>query len=112
ELDWPNGPPASRDLMLFVRYITPEGAKLTSDAPLNIRLAGDYPRETVDAVVETKTQPETAAPEAEPQTELAAEPAQDASRNVTVAGQAEPRSRALIGPREARSNRPEWKPFR
>lgn len=112
ELDWPNGPPASRDLMLFVRYITPEGAKLTSDAPLNIRLAGDYPRETVDAVVETKPRTDAPQPEAVPETELAANAAQDASKNVTVAGQAEPRSRALIGPREAKANRPEWKPFR
>lgn len=112
ELSWPDAPPASRDLMLFVRYITPEGAKLTSDAPLNIRLAGDYPRETVDALVEAKPQPEATAPAAAPQAELAADAAPDASQNVTVAGQTEPRSRALIGPREARSSRPEWKPFR
>ncbi len=112
ELDWPNGPPASRDLMLFVRYITPEGAKLTSDAPLNIRLAGDYPRETVDAIAETKPQPASPQPAIEPQAELAAETTSDASKNVRVAGQAESRSRAMIGPREAKANRPEWKPFR
>lgn len=112
ELNWPDAPPASRDLMLFVRYITPEGAKLTSDVPLNIRLAGDYPRETVDALVETKPQPDAMAPKAALPAELAADAAQDVSKNVTVAGQTEPRSRALIGPREARASRPEWKPFR
>jgi hypothetical protein len=112
ELAWPNGPPASRDLMLFVRYVTPEGAKLTSDSPLNIRLAGDYPREAVDTIAETNPQPEPAAAAASAETELAAEKASDASKNVTVAGQTPPRSRALIGPRAAKANRPEWKPYR
>lgn len=115
ELQWPGEPPASRDLMLFVRYITPEGAKLTSDAPLNIRLAGDYPRETLDAVVEAKPAAKAAVSQADEK--LAAETAiaetsEDTSKNVAVAGQTEPRTRALIGPREAKANRPEWKPYR
>ncbi len=105
ELDWPGGTPVSRDLMLFVRYTTPDGAKLTTDAPLNIRLAGDYPREAVDEIAEAR--PQTA-----PAVEPAQEPSRDTPRNVTVAGRSEPRPRARIAPREARAQRPEWKPFR
>jgi hypothetical protein len=110
ELKWPKEPPSNRDLMLFVRYISPDGTKLTSDAPLSIRLAGDYPRESNEGLV---------ANEAEPSNESARgdlDSTGDGQRAVQVASQSEPRrerpARALIGPREAKNSRPEWKPYR
>ena len=111
ELKWPDQAPASRDLMLFVRYISPEGTKLTSDTPLAIRLAGDYPRESKDAVVTADADPGRDGQSAAP-----AGDTQEASREVAVAAEAEAAptrsGRALIPPRQARDNRPEWKPFR
>jgi hypothetical protein len=44
ELEWPGEPPTNRDLVLFVRYIGDDGTKLTSDAPLTVRMPSDSPR--------------------------------------------------------------------
>jgi hypothetical protein len=44
ELPWPTDPPKNRDLRLFVRFITPEGRKITAETPITVRTANDLPR--------------------------------------------------------------------
>jgi hypothetical protein len=44
ELSWPGEAPTNRDLVLFVRYIGADGAKVTTEAPLHVRMASDSPR--------------------------------------------------------------------
>jgi hypothetical protein len=44
ELTWPAEAPRNRDLVLFVRYVSPDGTRLTAEAPLTVRLASDSPR--------------------------------------------------------------------
>ena len=109
ELKWPDGQPANRDLMLFVRYISPEGAKLTSETPMAIRLAGDYPRESREALVAAQEEPRPE-PAARPQVRVPA--AGEAPRAIETADESSRPGRALIAPREAKRNAPEWKPFR
>jgi hypothetical protein len=113
ELKWPKEAPTARDLMLFVRYISPEGTKLTSDTPLAIRLAGDYPRESKDALASAEA---PAAPTASAQpAEAAPADSQEVAANAgSPSGRSEsPASgRALIPPRQARDTRPQWKPYR
>ncbi len=41
ELPWPGRPPENRELVLFVRFTTDEGQKLTSDTTINVRPPGD-----------------------------------------------------------------------
>ncbi len=96
ELKWPGQPPEHRDLVLFVRYTSPDGEKLTTDAPLAVRLASDYPREP-------KSRLTSNAPEEAPAARQATEDA-DSGR-----GRA---SREVEGPRQARHEMPEWKPYR
>jgi hypothetical protein len=38
---WPAGPPAHNKLHLFVRYVTADGRKLQTDAPIEVALPGD-----------------------------------------------------------------------
>jgi hypothetical protein len=111
ELNWPKDAPASRDLMLFVRYISPEGTKLTSDTPLAIRLAGDYPRESKDAVASAEA---AGAPSIDGSETTTAESREVAASTAAPGSQSEslPSGRALIPPRQARDTRPQWKPYR
>ena len=45
ELPWPAEPPKNRDLRLFVRFTTPDGKKITTDAPIrNSRTVDRGPR--------------------------------------------------------------------
>jgi hypothetical protein len=88
ELDWPNGPPQNRDLLVFVRYITSDGTKITSDAPLSVRLASDTPREPRSRLKGGETPRELSAEEDNPA-----------------------RAQRPQG-RQARSGRPEWSPDR
>lgn len=83
ELSWPGEPPEHRDLVLFVRYMADDGTKLTTDVPLRIRLASDSPR-IVRASAADGDEPSAIE---EPE-----------ERDSPV--------------REARSRRPEWKPYR
>jgi hypothetical protein len=41
ELPWPSKPPQSRELVLFVRFISPDGQKLTSETKIDIRPPDD-----------------------------------------------------------------------
>jgi len=41
ELPWPSNPPAHRELVLFVRFTTEQGQKLTSDAKIEVQPPGD-----------------------------------------------------------------------
>jgi len=109
ELKWPGEQPANRDLMLFVRYISPEGAKLTSDTPMAIRLAGDYPRESREALVAAQDEPR---PEREIPPQVRIPAAGEEPRTIETADEGSRPSRALIAPREAKRTTPEWKPFR
>jgi hypothetical protein len=109
ELKWPGDQPANRDLMLFVRYISPEGAKLTSDTPMAIRLAGDYPRESREALVAAQDEPR---PEPEARSQVRIPAAGEEPRAIETADESSRPGRALIAPREANRNVPEWKPFR
>ncbi len=92
ELPWPSNPPTSRDLVLFVRFTTDDGQKLTADTPIVVDPpGGDAPGQDRH----TKRPAKQARRDEEPQSR-AKEP--------------EPRSEA---PRTARhSDRPEWKPYR
>jgi len=99
ELAWPGNIPANRDLVVFVRYINPDGTKVTADAPLSIRLASDErPAATVSSDAE---QGRGSRIEAE---------GDDSPRALSAAEEA-PR-RKPIGPRQARDGRPQWKPYR
>jgi hypothetical protein len=114
ELKWPKEAPTARDLMLFVRYISPEGTKLTSDTPLAIRLAGDYPRESKDALVSAEAPAAPAAGTGEQSAVAPAESQEVAANAVAPEARSESPSsgRALIPPRQARDTRPQWKPYR
>ncbi len=59
ELPWPTEPPKNRDLRLFVRFITPEGRKITAETPITVRTANDLPR------VDRKTKDRSTAGKAE-----------------------------------------------
>ena len=41
ELPWPSSPPAHRELVLFVRFTTEQGQKLSSDTKIEVRPPGD-----------------------------------------------------------------------
>jgi len=84
ELEWPGKPPENRNLVLFVRYIAEDGTKLTSDAPLTVRMPSDSPR-VVRASAEAGDEPRARASSRGERTRQA---------------------------REARGGRPEWKPYR
>ncbi|HTM52865.1 MAG TPA: hypothetical protein VL175_02510 [Pirellulales bacterium] len=58
ELPWPAGVPTNRALRLFVRCTTAGGKKITSESPLNVRLAGDPPR-TSQGIASQGEQPKT-----------------------------------------------------
>ncbi|REK06761.1 MAG: hypothetical protein DWQ37_22205 [Planctomycetota bacterium] len=96
ELSWPNGPPKNRDLMLFVRYLAPDGSKLTSDAPLHLRMASDSPGKTV------QREPRSRLKRTDTLSRENSEGDEDRSR-----ARREPRS-----PRQASNGRPEWSPER
>ncbi len=106
ELRWPGSPPTSHDLMLFVRYTNPDGTKLTTEAPLNIRLASDAARPGTS----TAESPERSR---EPRSRLKS-PDDGTPRELSTPDD-DPPSRARRGlpsPRQARDDRPEWKPYR
>jgi len=84
ELEWPGEPPKNRDLVLFVRYIADDGTKLTSDAPLSVRMPSDSPR-VVRASAQDKEEPRVG------------------SRSRVD------RDRPI---RQSRGDRPEWRPYR
>ncbi len=107
ELKWPGKPPANRDLMLFVRYISPEGTKLTSDTPLAIRLAGDYPRESREALAAAEEDPKRPA-----RAEIRVPAIDERPRKIDTADRRGRPDQPLIGPREAKRDLPEWKPYR
>jgi hypothetical protein len=96
ELDWPAGPPASHDLVLFVRYIAADGTKITADAPLNVRLASDAPRR--------------------PDSRLKAEAPQNGPRELSADGDNDDRGRIRRterSPRQAQAGEaPAWRPYR
>lgn len=85
ELEWPGEPPKNRDLVLFVRYIADDGTKLTSDAPLRVRLPSDSPR-SVSRAEDDQRKPR--------------------SRLKSHGGSSGPPRR------QARGDRPEWRPYR
>jgi hypothetical protein len=93
ELNWPGPPPQSHDLVLFVRYIAGDGTKLTTDAPLSVRLASDAPRE-----------PRSRLKSGEGPRKLSASDDED-----DTPGRARRTERS---PRQAGGNRPEWRPYR
>lgn len=84
ELEWPGEPPKNRDLVLFVRYIADDGTKLTSDAPLAVRMPSDSPRAT-SASAEEPDEPRL---------------------------RASSRGERHRPSRQARGGRPEWRPYR
>lgn len=84
ELTWPAGPPQSHNLVVFVRYIADDGTKLTTDAPVTVRLASDAPRE--------------------PRSRLKSRAAVGGPRELSASDEeGNPRGRA---------QRPEWRPYR
>jgi hypothetical protein len=95
ELDWPGEPPQNRDLVLFVRYIAGDGTKLTTDAPLSVRMASDSPRE----------------PRSRLRTRDASDPGELSASDDEDDAPGRPR-RSAISPRQARDGRPAWSPFR
>ncbi len=107
ELRWPGSPPSSHDLMLFVRYTSPDGTKLTSESPLMVRLASDPGPSPGTSTAESQRRSRV------PESRLKS-PEDDPPRELSTP-ETEPPSRArrpAPGPRQARDNRPEWKPFR
>jgi hypothetical protein len=136
ELPWSSNPPAHRDLVLFVRFTTDDGQKLTTDAKISVRPPGEGPgvdRQTKRPPAGTDTE---SADKREPRSRLKARdregdapratqaPADTDSAAVEpetetesteegggqVAGDSESGQDAPLEAR--RSERPKWKPFR
>ena len=128
ELPWPSEPPQHDELVLFVRFTTQEGNKLTSDAKIKIRSPN-----SVDAPIDRETRrssdgdPNGSAERREPRSRLKARRSTDgsprAARNPNAAEAAQLPAgddRAELRPSSdqetpleaKRTNRPAWKPYR
>jgi hypothetical protein len=80
---WPADPPVHNKLRLFVRYVTADGRKLQTDAPIKVALPGDKiarwspndpPSKPEPAVVQRDTAPTTRVPGPSPQTATRSNP--------------------------------------
>jgi hypothetical protein len=120
ELPWPTEVPKNRALRLFVRCTTAGGKKITSESPLNVRLAGDPPR-TSQGIASQGERPKTQSasrPPARksPSSRLKGRSASraklsEADTDEDDAEEEEPGPRGA--PRGARvADRPTWRPYR
>jgi hypothetical protein len=109
QLAWPAEPPKNRQLQLFVRYTTPEGAKINADVPIDVRAPGDPPGADREAKNWSSS-------------EGASRPQRDRtpssrlkSQRVSIAPNSssdESASNLDAPAASSRKSRPEWKPYR
>ncbi|MEX2112366.1 MAG: hypothetical protein WD845_04230 [Pirellulales bacterium] len=93
ELPWPSNPPASRDLVVFVRFTTDDGKKLTAEAKIVVSL------------------PDGAAPGQDRQTKRPS--SEQANRKSAPQSRRKDKAPPSDAPRTAtRSDRPQWTPYR
>jgi hypothetical protein len=121
ELPWPGDPPTQRDLRLFVRFTTPEGKKITADAPIDVRTAANPRRSTDNG---SGTDSHRAARETSPRSRLKSSrpatspPAENAPKGDPIDRRAattpaEDDNDAAPAERQAtRPDRPTWRPYR
>lgn len=124
QLAWPAEPPKNRQLQLFVRYTTPDGAKINADAPIDVRAPGDPPG--VDREAKNWSSSEGASRPQRDRTpssrlkpsRVSAAPSSssdEAASNLDAPAASNKNARAALdgSPRQSsRKNRPEWKPYR
>lgn len=92
ELPWPSNPPSSRELVVFVRFTTDDGRKLTAETPILIDPPGaDAPGQDR----QTKRPVKQARSDGEPKSRVK-----------------EPEPRKEVQRTARHSDRPEWKPYR
>jgi hypothetical protein len=99
QLPWPNGAPAAKELLLYVRVVTPAGEKLMAEA----EIASDSPATVARQGPELHPATRVASPKPQPAWSRSSRPPRVAERGAETAPRAET-------PRTARL--PEWKPYR
>lgn len=109
ELPWPGAPPQHRDLRLFVRYTSDEGRRITADSPVAIRHTSDPPVANRAGVTRESESARRTAPKRSPASRVKSRSAA-APRGDVSATEEDASGEGEI--RQARSERPEWKPFR
>ena len=121
ELPWPNEPPKNRALRLFVRCTTADGTKITSEAPLEIRGPGDSPQlgraDKDRSGTDSASRPTRRRSPSSRLKSSRPEARRDFSQVDGDADSDETAEAEQPSPREpmrqaARSDRPQWKPYR
>jgi hypothetical protein len=120
QLAWPAEPPKNRQLQLFVRYTTPDGAKINADVPIDVRSPADPPREDREtknwSSSDSASRPKrdrTPSSRLKPSRVSVApgNPSDESDRPAATNKSA--RAATDDSPRQSsRKNRPEWKPYR
>lgn len=102
ELPWPSNPPTSRTLQLFVRLVTADGGKLSTQATIEVDPPGQQANRWTRA-------PHASHERAQSQRSLSAR----ATRDRTTAPAAQKTGEPLRPlPAQQRTGRPTWKPYR
>lgn len=120
QLAWPAEPPKNRQLQLFVRYTTRDGAKINADVPIDVRSPADPAREDREAknwsASESAGRPQrdrTPSSRLKPSRVSAAPSSPSDESDHPAASNKNARAGADDSPRQSsRKNRPEWKPYR
>jgi hypothetical protein len=122
ELPWPKEPPKNRALRLFVRCTTADGKKITSEAPVEVRAAGDPPRISSDGKDWSRSESARRAPERRPPSSRLKSSRPASRRERLSANEADDRpetdpdadrSRGRQSARQAAlPDAPAWKPYR
>jgi len=120
QLAWPSEPPKNRQLQLFVRYTTPDGAKINADVPIDVRSPADPPRESREAKnwssnegASRPTRDRTPSSRLKSSRVSAAPNSTSDESYRPAASNRNARAEADDSPRQSsRKNRPQWKPYR
>jgi hypothetical protein len=122
ELPWPNEPPQNRKLRLFVRFISANGRKITSDVPIEVRAPSDPPREDRQTKSRPATESAGRAPRGRvPSSRLKRPPAgsqatselapSESDQEDDSPGRSDPDKDEAVQ-QATRPDRPVWKPYR
>jgi hypothetical protein len=111
ELRWPHGPPANRDLNLYVRYTTPEGKKLQVEKKIEVEVPGAPKNDAAPAW--TKADKPAPAPAPDRSTQNWDDSPRAKATAVRPAPDDEaPKSSAKPAPKNDRTAAPKWGPYR
>ncbi len=120
QLAWPAEPPKNRQVQLFVRFTTADGAKINADVPIDVRSPADPPREDREAKNwsssdgASRPQRDRTPSSRLKSSRVSAAPGSSSDEaDQPAASNKNARATADGTPRQSsRKNRPVWKPYR